>query len=155
MPISYWNRHGVALVLSFVLNQSLHTHAYSVLWMSLFQTSCRGACCTRPACRPRTVTMARRWSPVAACIRMHFGIYECTFPGCCSSSGSRVMCRFVEKCWKRQNLTFGDLWWPDLLPDLKIDRSLSVIIFDALSIAANVSRRSLSRTCLYVAQKPS
>ena len=22
---------------------------------------------------------------------------ECAFPGCCSSSGSRVMCRFVEK----------------------------------------------------------
>ena len=46
------------------------------------------------------------------------------------------MCRFVEKCWKRQNLTFGDLWLPDFWPDLKFDRSLSVIIFDALSIAA-------------------
>ena len=33
---------------------------------------------------------------------------ECAFLGRCSSSGSRVMCRCVEKCWKRQN----DLWWP-------------------------------------------
>ena len=40
-----------------------------------------------------------------------------------------------RKCWKRQNLTFGELWWPDLWPGLKIHWSLSVIIFDALSIA--------------------
>ena len=61
---------------------------------------------------------------------------ECAFARRCSSSGARVICRFVEKCWKRQNLTFGDLWWPDFSPDLKIDWSLSVIIFYPLSIAA-------------------
>ena len=46
------------------------------------------------------------------------------------------MCKFVEKCWKAQNLTFGGLWWPDLWPDTKIDLSVSFIIFYALSIAA-------------------
>ena len=49
----------------------------------------------------------------------------------CSFSGSRVMCRFVEKCWNRQNLTFGDLWWPDL----KNDRSSLFMICYALSNA--------------------
>ena len=34
----------------------------------------------------------------------------------CSYSSSRVMRQFVEKCWNRPNLTFGDLWWPDLWP---------------------------------------
>ena len=29
------------------------------------------------------------------------------------------MCWFVEKCWKRQKLTFGDLWSPDHWPDQK------------------------------------
>ena len=43
------------------------------------------------------------------------------------------MSRFVEKWWKRQNLTFGDLWWPDRRPDLKSARSGFVMIFDALS----------------------
>ena len=33
--------------------------------------------------------------------------------------------------WNRLNLTFGDLWWPDLWPDLKNDRSNFVMIFDA------------------------
>ena len=46
------------------------------------------------------------------------------------------MRQFVEKCWNRPNLTFGDLWWPDLWPDLKNDRSSFVMIFDALSNAA-------------------
>ena len=32
---------------------------------------------------------------------------------------SRVMRQFVEKCWNRPNLTFADLWWPDLSPDQK------------------------------------
>ena len=36
---------------------------------------------------------------------------ECVFFPRCNSSGSRVMCQFVEQCWNRQNLTFGDLWW--------------------------------------------
>ena len=45
------------------------------------------------------------------------------YPGPCSSSGPPVMCRFVEKCLKRQKLTFRDLWWPDLWPDLKNDKS--------------------------------
>ena len=61
---------------------------------------------------------------------------ECAILGRCSSSGSRVMCRFVEKCWKRQTLTFGDLWWPDLWPNLKNDRPIFVMIFGALSNAA-------------------
>ena len=61
---------------------------------------------------------------------------KCAFAGRCSSSGSRVMCRFVEKCWKRQNLTLLDLWWPDLWPDLKNDRTSFVMIFGALSNAA-------------------
>ena len=34
------------------------------------------------------------------------------------------MCRFVEKCWKRQNLTFGDLWWSGLWPDLKMTEAV-------------------------------
>ena len=51
------------------------------------------------------------------------------------------MCRLVEKCWKRPNLTFGDLWWSDLWPDQKIDQGISVINFYALSIA--VYRTSL------------
>ena len=33
-------------------------------------------------------------------------------------------------------MTFGDLWWPYLWSDLNTDRSLSVIIFDTLSIVA-------------------
>ena len=41
------------------------------------------------------------------------------FPRRCNSSSFRVMCQFVEKCWNRQNLTFGYLWWPDLWPDQK------------------------------------
>ena len=40
----------------------------------------------------------------------------------CSFSGSRVMWRFVEKCWNRQSWTFGDLWWLNLWPDLKNDK---------------------------------
>ena len=46
------------------------------------------------------------------------------------------MSRFVEKRWKRQNLTLGDLRWPDLWPDLKNDRTSFVMIFGALSNAA-------------------
>ena len=45
------------------------------------------------------------------------------------------MRQFVEECWNRPNLTFGDLWWPDLWPDLKNDWSSFVMIFDALSNA--------------------
>ena len=30
-------------------------------------------------------------------------------------------------------MTFGDLWWPDLWPDLKIDETFSIMIFYALS----------------------
>ena len=60
---------------------------------------------------------------------------ECAFLQCCISSGYGVMCQFVEKCWNRQNLTFGDLWWPDLWPDLKNDWSSFFMIFDALSNA--------------------
>ena len=51
-------------------------------------------------------------------------VIECTFQWRCSSSGSRVMCRFVETCWKRQILTFGhwrplviwSLTWPKKWP---------------------------------------
>ena len=45
------------------------------------------------------------------------------------------MRQFVEKCWNRPNLTFGDLWWADLWPDLKNDRSSFFVNFDALSNA--------------------
>ena len=45
------------------------------------------------------------------------------------------MRQFVEKCWNRPNLTFGDLWWPDLWPDLKNDRRSFFMFFDALSNA--------------------
>ena len=61
---------------------------------------------------------------------------ECALPGRSSSSDSRVMCWFVENCWKRQNLIFGDLWSPDLWPDLKNDRTSLVRIFGVLSNAA-------------------
>ena len=61
---------------------------------------------------------------------------EWVFAQHCSSSSSRVMDQFVEKCLNRPNLTFGDLWWPDLWPDLKHDRSSFVMIFDVLSNAA-------------------
>ena len=36
----------------------------------------------------------------------------------------------------RRILAFDDLWWPDLWPDQKIDRSDFFLIFDALSNAA-------------------
>ena len=36
----------------------------------------------------------------------------------------------------RRNLTFNDLWWPDLWPDQKCGRSDFFLIFDALSHAA-------------------
>ena len=36
---------------------------------------------------------------------------ECAFPLRCSSSDSRVMRRFVEKCWKSKISTF-EFWWP-------------------------------------------
>ena len=42
---------------------------------------------------------------------------ECVFAQHCSSSSSRVMRQLVQKCWNRPNLTFGDLWWPDLKID--------------------------------------
>ena len=32
---------------------------------------------------------------------------ECAFPRRCISSGSRIMCRFLEKCWKAK----FDVWW--------------------------------------------
>ena len=51
---------------------------------------------------------------------------ECAFLRRCSSSTSRVMRRFVDKCWKRQNLS---LWWPDLWPDIKNNRSSFVMSF--------------------------
>ena len=81
-----------------------------------------------------------RGSNLRTCQRKSFKrAIECAFEGRCSSSGCRVMCRFVEKCWKRQNL---NPWWPLVTwPDLKIDRNLSVTLFDALSIAAYVSLR--------------
>ena len=49
---------------------------------------------------------------------------ECAYLRRFCSSGSRVMSRFVEKCRKRQNLIFGDLWWPDLWPDPKMLKQL-------------------------------
>ena len=43
------------------------------------------------------------------------------------------MRQFVKKkMLKRPNLTFDDLWWPDIWPDLKIDRSSFVMLCDAL-----------------------
>ena len=81
----------------------------------------------------KLLTVDEIWLQVAKSVKRAI---ECTFLGRSSSSGSRVMFRFVEQCWKRQNLTFGDLWWPDFWPDQNIGRSLSVIIFYALSIAA-------------------
>ena len=57
------------------------------------------------------------------------------FPRRYSSSGSRVIYRCIEQCCNRPNLTFGDLWWPDLWPDLKNDTSSFFMIFDALSNA--------------------
>ena len=43
---------------------------------------------------------------------------------------------FFSKFWKKNwLLQHQNPWLPDLCPDLKIDRNLSVIIFDALSIA--------------------
>ena len=74
---------------------------------------------------------------------------ECAFSGRFSSAGSRVMCRFVEKCWKRSNLTFGEVWWPDLWPDQKIDRSLSVIIIYAHSIVAYRGLKLVKLTIWY------
>ena len=44
---------------------------------------------------------------------------------CCCSSGSRGVCQFVEKYWKRPNFTFGDLWWPDLWLDLRMIKAVS------------------------------
>ena len=54
---------------------------------------------------------------------------ECSFAHDCSSSSFWVMHQFVEKCWNMPNLTFDDLWWPDLWPDLKNGQISLVIIF--------------------------
>ena len=63
------------------------------------------------------------------------------------ASSSRGMCRFAEKYWNRQNLTFGDLWWPDLSPDLQNDQSVS-------SWFLTLFRMPLTRF-RYMAQEPS
>ena len=72
---------------------------------------------------------------------------ECTFTGRWSSSGSWGMCRFVEKNVENGKIWPLDLWWPDLWPDLKIDRSLSVIILTLFRLPLTARR--------YVAQEPS
>ena len=72
---------------------------------------------------------------------------ECVFPWRCSSSGSRVICQFVEKCWNRQNLTFRDLWWPDPWPDLKNDWSSFFMTLTLFRIPLTA--------CRYMAQEPS
>ena len=41
-----------------------------------------------------------------------------------------------KKCWKRQNLTFGDISWPDLWTNLKNNRNIFVMVFVTLSNAA-------------------
>ena len=56
-------------------------------------------------------------------------VINCAFEGRCSSSGSRVMCRFVEKYWKRQNLSF-DLWWPLVGPGSYQDWAQGPILID-------------------------
>ena len=58
--------------------------------------------------------------------------------GRCSSSGSWVMCLFCRKCWKLQNLTFGDLWWPYLWPELINGRSSFVQFIYKLTSIHNV-----------------
>ena len=35
-----------------------------------------------------------------------------------------------KKCWKRQNLSFDDLWWADFWPDLKSDQGSFFMTFD-------------------------
>ena len=45
-------------------------------------------------------------------------VIECTFLRRCSSSDPKLCCG-VEKCWNRQHLTFGDLWWLDLSSEPK------------------------------------
>ena len=72
---------------------------------------------------------------------------ECAFLRRTSSSGFRVMCRFVEKCWKRQNLTFGDFRWPDLWPDLKMIKAVSSWFFTLFQMPLT--------TCRCMSQKPS
>ena len=50
---------------------------------------------------------------------------EWVFPGRCSSSGCRVMCRFEEKCWKCKI-------WPlvnDLWPDQKMTKVFPSLFF--------------------------
>ena len=69
-------------------------------------------------------------------------VIECAFPRRCSSSGFRVMCQFVEKCWKRQNLTFGDLWWPDL-------KNIAAVSWWFLALF-----RMPVTACRYMAQEP-
>ena len=59
----------------------------------------------------------------------------------------RLKLKIVEMVENREHFTFDDLWWPDLWPDLKNDRSAFLMILDELSNAA--CRMS------HVAQEPS
>ena len=56
------------------------------------------------------------------------------------------ICR--KTCWKSPNLTFADLWWPELWRDLKHDRISFVTFFYSLLNAAYTASR-------YMAQEPS
>ena len=53
----------------------------------------------------------------------------------------RLKLRIVEMVENQEHFTFDDLWWPDLWPDLKNDRSTFLMHLDELSNAA--SRMSL------------
>ena len=48
----------------------------------------------------------------------------------------RLKWKTIEHVKNRKNFTFDDLWWPDLWPEVKNDRSNFVMILDELSNAA-------------------
>ena len=51
-----------------------------------------------------------------------------------------------KKYWNRPNLTFGDLWWPDLWPDLKMTEVVSPWFLTLFRMPLTA--------CRYVAQEP-
>ena len=69
--------------------------------------------------------LVKRYKKTFCCKKNVKRAIECTIPRCSSFSGSQVMRQIVEKCWNRQNSTFDDLWWPDLWPDLKMDKTFA------------------------------
>ena len=97
-----------------------------------------GYFCSFCPLQAKPLTLGQIWENYSE--RALIGLSNALFRGAVALLVPELCVGFLEifdiRPGNRRNFAFNDLWWPDLWPDQKIDRSDFLIIFDALSNAA-------------------